>query len=157
MTSMLQSFWTGALRPLLLRPPALQVAALCHRDGATGPEVLLVTSSSGRWILPKGWPIDGLSAAQAAQQEAWEEAGVASGALDETAIGSYLAEKRFDNGAVVPCEIQVYPLNVTDMADTYPEDDRRDRQWVPIAEAPKLVEEEGLQQLLARFAENRSE
>ncbi|WP_439154601.1 NUDIX hydrolase [Yoonia sp.] len=157
MTSMLQSFWTGALRPLILRPPALQVAALCHRDGASGPEVLLVTSSSGRWILPKGWPIDGLTAAQAAQQEAWEEAGVTSGVLGETALGSYLAEKRFDNGAVVPCEVQVYPLRVTDIADTYPEDDRRERVWVPISKAIAMVNEDGLQQLLAQFASQKSE
>ena len=41
-----------------------------------GREVLLVTSSNGRWILPKGWPIDGMTASEAAQQEAWEEGGV---------------------------------------------------------------------------------
>lgn len=157
MTSMLQSFWTGALRPLLQRPRALQVAALCYRKGASGPDVLLATSSSGRWILPKGWPIDGLSAAEAAKQEAWEEAGVKSGKLTETAYGSYRSEKHFDNGAVVPCETQVYPLKVTDMADKFPESDRRERRWVPATKAARMVEEEGLQQLLTQFGAEKSE
>lgn len=157
MTSMLQSFWTGALRPLISRPPALQVAALCHRDGPDGPEVLLVTSSSGRWILPKGWPIDGLTAAEAAKQEAWEEAGAKSNTVGDAAFANYLTEKRFDNGAVVPCEIRVYPMCVTSMADTYPEDDRRDRAWVSIADALNMVDEDGLKQLLSQFAADHSE
>ena len=70
MSSMIQTIWTNAVRPLLQRPPALQLAALCHRATKGGKEVLLISSSSGRWILPKGWPIDGLTAAQAAKQEA---------------------------------------------------------------------------------------
>ena len=155
MTSMLQSFWTGALRPLLQRPPALQVAALCHRTGKTGPEVLLITSSRGRWILPKGWPIDGLTAAQAAQQEAWEEAGVKSGRVSETSFGTYLSEKQFDNGAVVPCETQVYLIAVAEISDNFPEADRRTRNWVIPAKAAKMVDEPGLQQLLLSFGAAR--
>lgn len=151
MTSMLQSFWTGALRPLLQRPPALQIGALCHRARTSGPEVLLITSSRGRWILPKGWPIDGLTAAQAAQQEAWEEAGVKSGTVSDGAFGSYLSEKRFDNGAVVPCETQVYPIAVTEMTDAFPEAGRRTRKWVTPAKAAKMVDDQGLSQLLLSF------
>ena len=62
--------------PMFRRPRSLQVAALCHRRTKAGQkEVLLVTSrGTGRWILPKGWPMRGKSDAQAAAQEAWEEA-----------------------------------------------------------------------------------
>lgn len=151
MTSMLQSFWTGALRPFFQRPPALQVAALCHRQGKDGVEVLLVTSSSGRWILPKGWPIDGLSAAEAAKQEAWEEGGIKKGTPKETAIGSFLAEKRFDTGAVIPCETRVYPIDTAKVVSDYPEADRRDRIWVSPEQAATLVEEPGLQDILRKF------
>ena len=151
MTSMLQSFWTGALRPFFQRPPALQVAALCHRQGKDGVEVLLVTSSSGRWILPKGWPIDGLSAAEAAKQEAWEEGGIKKGTPKETAIGSFLAEKRFDTGAVIPCETRVYPIDTAKVVSDYPEADRRDRIWVSPEQAATLVEEPGLQGILLKF------
>ncbi len=151
MSSMIRSLWTGALRPLLQRPPALQVAALCHRDGDTGVEVLLVTSSSGRWILPKGWPIDGLTAAEAAKQEAWEEGGVKKGKLTNTAIGSFLTEKRFDNGSVVPCEIQVYPIDAKSVVDDFPEAHKRERKWVPVKEAANLVDEPGLRRMLETF------
>ena len=153
MASMIQSFWTGALRPFFQRPPALQVAALCHRESPDGTEVLLVTSSRGRWILPKGWPIDGLTAAGAAQQEAWEEGGVKHSKAGETALGSFLAEKRFDSGAVVPCETQVYPIAVKAMDENYPESERRDRIWVSPTKAAEMIDDPGLRELLIAFAE----
>ncbi|WP_296427951.1 NUDIX hydrolase [Yoonia sp.] len=151
MTSVFHTFWTDALRPLLQRPPVLQVAALCHRAGPDGLEVLLVTSSRGRWILPKGWPIDGLTAAEAAMQEAWEEAGVRAGTVADTALGSFRSDKQFDNGAVVPCETQVFAIAVTEVVDDYPEADRRDRIWVSRAQAAAMVDEPGLKPLLAGF------
>ena len=60
MNTLIRKSWEGLLSPMLRRPSALQLAALCWRRGKKGIEVLLVTSSQGRWILPKGWPIDGL-------------------------------------------------------------------------------------------------
>lgn len=54
-----------------------QYGALCWRLKDGKPQVLLITSRrSGRWVLPKGWPMDGLSGPEAALTEAWEEAGV---------------------------------------------------------------------------------
>ena len=78
----------GTAEPPVLRatltPVAIvragQVAALCWRLRKGRAEVLLVTSrDTGRWVLPKGWPITGLSPQAAAAREAWEEAGVAEG------------------------------------------------------------------------------
>ena len=44
-----------------------QVAALAWRQGATGPEYLLVTSRrSGRWIFPKGGVVAGRTPGRAA-------------------------------------------------------------------------------------------
>ena len=62
----LQKAWTELVLPLLRRPERMQVSALCHRRDASGKtEILLITSrGTGRWILPKGWPIDGLSGAR---------------------------------------------------------------------------------------------
>lgn len=152
MTSKIQSLWTGALRPLLKRPPALQVAALCHREGEDGPEVMLVTSSSGRWILPKGWPVDGLTAAEAAKLEAWEEGGVKKGKVTDTAFGQFMTEKRFDNGAVIPCETRVYPIAVKSVANDYPDADQRDRIWVSPEKAAQMVDDPGLSHVLEHFA-----
>jgi 8-oxo-dGTP pyrophosphatase MutT (NUDIX family) len=44
--------------------PARQVAALVTRDSGTHPEVLMITSrGTGRWVIPKGWPIAGSTSA----------------------------------------------------------------------------------------------
>jgi 8-oxo-dGTP pyrophosphatase MutT (NUDIX family) len=69
--------------------PARQVAALVWRLTPVGPDVLLVTSRrTRRWLLPKGWRVDGLTDAQSAAQEAFEEAGAVS-ASDDGVLGTY--------------------------------------------------------------------
>ncbi len=59
----------------------VQVAAVCYRRGPSGLEFLLVRTSSGRWIFPKGRIDESLSNCEAAAREAWEEAG-ARGAIE---------------------------------------------------------------------------
>jgi len=55
----------------------LQVAAICYRRRGQSVEFLLVnTNGGGKWTFPKGTPETALSHSQAAEQEAWEEAGV---------------------------------------------------------------------------------
>ncbi|WP_341368951.1 NUDIX hydrolase [Yoonia sp. BS5-3] len=128
--------------------PLTQVAALCTREGKKGTKILLVKSSRGRWILPKGWPMDDRTDAQAAKCEAWEEAGVAKGRIGKTPIGTYLAKKRFDDGRVVPCLVAVYPLAVKSTVDHYPESETRERKWFPVKKAIKRVDETGLKDIL---------
>ena len=72
----------------------LQYGALPYRVTKTGDiEFLLVTSrETGRWIIPKGWPIAGLEPAEAAAREAYEEAGV-RGVVGIRAIGEYAYKK----------------------------------------------------------------
>ncbi len=151
MSSLIHTIWTNAVRPLFQRPPVLQLAALCQRTTKNGKEVLLVSSSSGRWILPKGWPIDGLSAAQAAQQEAWEEGGVKSTVASNRAMGSFLSRKTYDSGFWVPCETKVFELDVDAVANDYPEVHKRERVWVSPAQAASMVDNDGLKSLLANY------
>ncbi len=55
----------------------LQVAAVCYRRRGPSVEFLLVkTNGGGKWTFPKGDPESCLSHGQAAEREAWEEAGV---------------------------------------------------------------------------------
>src|SRR5579871_1522803 len=55
----------------------LQVGAVCYRRRGDSIEFLLVnTNGGGKWTFPKGDPMPSLSHSQAAEQEAWEEAGV---------------------------------------------------------------------------------
>lgn len=151
MTSIFRNAWEGIVSPLLRRPPRLQVAALCYQGEGDARKVLLITSSRGRWILPKGWPIDGLDAKGAALQEAWEEAGVKSGKASPQPIGCYQTVKRFDAGHEAPCEIEVFAVEVQEMAEEYPDAEKRERRWVSAKDAAGLVEDEGLAELLLNF------
>ncbi|MDX8348167.1 NUDIX hydrolase [Cognatiyoonia sp. IB215446] len=141
---------TGARKvdPTAKASPLLQVAALCTRQGHKGTQVLLVQSSRGRWILPKGWPMDGRTDAEAAKLEAWEEAGVAKGSVGKAPIARFMTKKRFEDGTTAPCLVTVYPIAVTTMTKTYPEAELRRRRWVSVKKAIKLVSEEGLRDIL---------
>lgn len=137
------------MSPVMPRPDYLQVAALCLRDGVAGPEVLMVSSlTTRRWILPKGWPMEGRSLAEAALQEAWEEAGV-TGHADPTALGHFSYRKMVKKRIPVTCRCEVFRVSVQSLAETWPEAGRRQRRWVPLAEAVETVSEPELRALLA--------
>lgn len=139
-------------RLLGARPPRLQAGAVC-RDPATG-EVLLITSrDTGRWIIPKGWPMAGRTLAQAALQEAWEEAGVRAGTAEE--LGVYHYDKAQDEGFAIPVEVQVFLVPVRALADHWPEQHQRNRRWFPPSTAAGLVAEPELAALLARLAQRQ--
>lgn len=128
-----------------------QVAALCYRDGADGLEILLITSSNGRWILPKGWPMDDRSDAKAAKQEAWEEAGVKKGHLEKRPVGTYLAKKAFGDGKTALCDTTVYAIEVTQTVKRFPEAKARKRKWVPLDVAPDTVDDPDLATFLSEL------
>lgn len=136
------------LRETLGRPPELQVAALCRRVRAGKEEVLLLSSlNSGRWILPKGWPMNGRSLAEAALIEAWEEAGV-RGRVEAEPIGSYIYQKIRGGGLPVRCNVQVFPVHDVTLAEVFPEAGRRRRRWVTPRQAAGMVGEAELKVLL---------
>nr|WP_294619490.1 NUDIX hydrolase [uncultured Roseovarius sp.] len=148
MTEGIKRAWAEMVQPLLRRPPECQVAALCLREGPRGSKVLLITSrDTGRWVIPKGWLMEGKTAREAAQAEAWEEAGVQAANVEADPIGSYTYDKRLDDGYVTPVDVHVYKMVVTDLVDIFPEARERTRKWVSPAEAAEMVEEPGLQAL----------
>ena len=128
-----------------------QLAALCWRKGDDGREVLLVTSSEGRWILPKGWPIDGLDHVESALTEAWEEAGVKRGKAGRKPIGRFDTVKVLRSGKSRPSTVTVYSVKVHKTSKDYPEADRRDRIWVSPQKAAEMVSDAGLSDLLRKF------
>src|SRR5271167_46745 len=75
-----------------------QVAAVCYRVRRGGIEFLLVRTNSGHWTFPKGGAEPGLTHAQAAALEAFEEAGV-HGRMEEASFARYLRRKRAGNSA----------------------------------------------------------
>ena len=70
-----------------------QVAAVCYRVRNGEIEFLLVRTNSGHWTFPKGNAEPGLTHAQAAALEAFEEAGV-HGRMEEASFARYVRRKR---------------------------------------------------------------
>lgn len=136
------------LLSLFYRPDLLQVGALCWREAKAERQYLLIRSlDSNRWIIPKGWPMRGKTLAQAAEIEAWEEAGV-SGQISTDPIGSFHYEKRRASGVKQNCTVQVFSLQVQGRDDDFPEADLRSAKWFTKADAIKRVREADLQALI---------
>jgi 8-oxo-dGTP pyrophosphatase MutT (NUDIX family) len=126
-----------------------QYGVLAFRQGSQGHvEILLITSrETQRWVVPRGNPISGLSAHEAAAQEAYEEAGV-RGAVAPSAIGSYRYDKKRASGAIDEAEVELFPLEVREELDEWPERAERERRWFAAEEAASSVEEADLAALI---------
>ena len=149
MNSALNRVLRDFVAPMFRRPKRLQFAALCTRGAGDDKEVLLVTSrGTGRWIIPKGWPIRGLASSQAALQEAWEEAGVKGATTKSDPIGSYGYDKTMGSGLPIPIETLVYSVSVNELENDFPEAGQRERRWVSPSEAANLVDEPELKSIL---------
>jgi 8-oxo-dGTP pyrophosphatase MutT (NUDIX family) len=117
-----------------------------------GIEILLITSrETRRWVIPKGWPMEGHSAAESAAQEAYEEAGV-RGQMTAEAIGHYGYNKRMRGGAKKRFRVDVFAMEVTEVLDLWPEAHERTRQWLLPHEAAAHVNEPKLAALIRTFA-----
>jgi 8-oxo-dGTP pyrophosphatase MutT (NUDIX family) len=138
----------------LFREHGKQVAALCWRGEA--PQVLLITSlNTKRWILPKGWPMDGMTLAQSAAREAFEEAGV-EGTIGTEPIGNYPYLKEKKDGGAMACSVDVYAMEVTSQAADWLEKGARELAWLPLDQAAAKVAEPGLRLILQDFATSRT-
>lgn len=113
---------------------------------------LIVTSRrTGRWIFPKGAPIEGLTPREVAAREALEEAGV-EGAVEEIPLGSYSSVK-VKGVRRIGIEVDMYPLAVKAQHETWPETGQRHRHWVLLPEARRLLSEPRLAELAAQLQE----
>jgi 8-oxo-dGTP pyrophosphatase MutT (NUDIX family) len=117
-----------------------QVAAVCYRVRKEVVEFLLVqTRSSGRWIFPKGSAEPGLSHAQAAAIEAFEEAGV-HGRIEEIPFARYVSRKLGDRGnARRSLQVSAHLCEVRRLAN--PKESNRNRTWFSIEEAKQRLRE----------------
>ena len=130
-----------------------QIGALCYRykDGGPDIEVLVVTSRGSRsWIIPKGWPMKKKAFHEAAAIEAFEEAGV-RGNPHERPAGRYTSLKELEDGEVVPCIVDVFPVEVELVQSEFKELGQRVVAWVSPVEAARRVREVELKSLLIEF------
>ena len=128
-----------------------QFAALCYRMVKDKPQILLITARrSGRWIIPRGWPMDTKTPSEAALIEAWEEAGV-KGKAHEQSLGLYSYSRDIGEDTPMPCVAMVYPVKVKSLADAFPEQGQRDRKWFSPKKAAARVTEPELAHILKGF------
>jgi 8-oxo-dGTP pyrophosphatase MutT (NUDIX family) len=121
--------------------PLRQAAVLAVRN----ERICLVMSSSGRrWVIPKGHIDPGCTAAEAALQEAWEEAGLV-GVLQARPLGSYRYHK-----AGLERHVTVFLMDVTEQARVWPEAGHRKRCWASLRSALARLEDPGLRRLVTR-------
>ncbi|MBT3270233.1 NUDIX hydrolase [Candidatus Poribacteria bacterium] len=134
---------SGNARPKPTRTFA-QSGVIACRNKSGKLRILLITSRrSKRWVIPKGMVAKDTTADESAAKEAWEEAG-ARGDVSPVALGAYTYEKW---GGV--CHVEVFSMNVEELADTWPEDHFRTREWVDPRTAIKRVREPELRDIIA--------
>lgn len=113
-------------------------------------EILVITARDGdRWVLPKGWPMDGNTPAEAAATEAYEEAGV-EGRMLPAVLGLYSYRKAV-NGDDLPIVVTMFAMRVDKVLKSWPEKDRRKRKWVNRKKAAALMREPELAQMVRAF------
>jgi 8-oxo-dGTP pyrophosphatase MutT (NUDIX family) len=105
-----------------------QVAAVCYRVRRLKVEFLLVRTRKGRWTFPKGGVMAGLTYAQSAALEAFEEAGV-HGRIEEAAFARYTLRRRgsASHGSTSEDAIQAHLCEVLGLED--PQEPGRDPTW----------------------------
>ena len=104
----------------------------------------------GFWTIPAGYLELGETTEEGAAREAWEEAGV-EGRSGARKIGVFDYDKRLSGGQLQPVRVEVYPLEVLEVHEIWPEAHERQRQWMTPSEAAALVDEFGLASLLGAF------
>jgi 8-oxo-dGTP pyrophosphatase MutT (NUDIX family) len=130
--------------------PKLQFAVLPWRR-TDRLEIMLVSSrETGRWVLPKGWPMKGIKPHKTAAREALEEAGIL-GKVAKTSLGGYSYTKRLENESVQVCRVQVFAFEVERERNSWLEKHERTRRWFAAPDAAEAVEELELREAIRKF------
>ncbi|HCL64081.1 NUDIX domain-containing protein [Agrobacterium tumefaciens] len=125
-----------------------QAGAICLRmgDRPDEDEIALVASrTNGTWGIPKGHVELGESLRQAAEREAFEEAG-AKGVTLEPAIGQF---SYYKEGRLLRYSVSVHLLFVQTIAPYFPENNERQIKWVPLTGAAREVANRELSRIIA--------
>ena len=113
---------------------------------------LLTSRETGRWVIPKGWPIANLTGAEVASRETIEEAGLPGVVAASKPAGRYSYAKRLSTGQTINCWVDVYLLRVQAELNAWPEMAQRVRAWFSPQVAATLVAERALANILLGLA-----
>ncbi len=134
----------------------IQYAALPYRLEGRRLRILLITSrGTRRWVIPKGWPIGGLTPQETAATEAAEEAGLV-GRVESEPLGSYSYLKRTKGESSRAVQVIVFPFLVEATSETWKEQGQRVTRWLSCQSAAAAVGEASLKRLIRQFGEARS-
>lgn len=112
-------------------------------------KVLMIQSAGpGGWVLPKGgWELDEPTAQQAAQREAWEEAGVICTVQRDLGVIPDMRPAALLTSTAPKASYQFFEAIVSREETQWPEMHKRKRQWVTYTQAatalanrPELLE-----------------
>ena len=119
-----------------------QVAAVCYRIRRSRLEFLLVRTRGGeRWTFPKGSAEPGLTPAQAAALEAFEEAGV-HGRIEQASFARYFSQKcRGSKRRSLVRELMVNAHLCQVLRLAKPKEADRGRTWFSAEEARRRLRE----------------
>ena len=120
-----------------------QVAAVCYRIRNNAIEFLLVqTRNSKRWTFPKGGAERGLTHAQAAALEAFEEAGV-HGRIEEAPFTEYFRSRPYDRGGAGSTAkrlaVSAHLCEVLRLST--PKESNRNRTWFSVQETRRRLQQ----------------
>lgn len=127
------------MRTLSPKTLPLQTAAVCYRRSGNSVEFLLVNTNGGRkWTFPKGDPEPNLSHSQAAEREAWEEAGV-QGRIEPRHFHLYIHSKGvfWKAPGVQEYVVKAFLLEVKNLQP--PEEANRNPTWFNAEDARKTL------------------
>jgi len=142
------------VRPFKLT--GIQYAALPYRLRGRQVQVMLITSRrTRRWIIPKGWPMEGLKPQETAALEAEEEAGIA-GQIADRPIGSYRYLKRGKGEDTLAVQVIVFPFQVDDHVASFKEKGQRLFAWFDYREAAIRIAEPSLKRLIRELGVTQS-
>lgn len=134
----------------------IQYAALPYRVEGGHLRVLLITSrDTHRWVIPKGWPMNGLKPQDAAAAEAAEEAGLI-GEIEPRPLGSFRYLKRLKKDDAIAVQVIVFAFRVEAQVESWKEQDQRALQWFGYRTAASRVSEPSLKRLIRDFGAERS-
>jgi 8-oxo-dGTP pyrophosphatase MutT (NUDIX family) len=130
-------------RPHHVRKPheCEQVAAICYRVRKGEIEFLLVRTGSEHWTFPKGGVEPGLTHAQAAALEAFEEAGV-RGRIEEASFTRYVRRKKTGarNSTALEIRVRAHLCEVLRLGE--PQESGRNPTWFSAEKAKRRLLED---------------
>jgi 8-oxo-dGTP pyrophosphatase MutT (NUDIX family) len=134
----------------------IQYGALPFRLAGREVRILLITSrGTKRWVIPKGWPMNGLKPQEAASTEAAEEAGII-GEIEDQPLGSYRYDKRLKDDQTISVQVIVFPMRVHYQAEDWKEQGQRELTWFSYQKAATLVAEPALRRMIRDFGAART-